>query len=146
LFVVLSLLIPVLILGTLEGLLRCFGFGGYPEVVRNVGPIGDRQLCVIETFSAASYFVSNRSRPGSMFENDFLVPKPEGTFRVLFCGESAAKGFPQPRALAASSFLQAMLGDLMPDRRIEVLNIATTAIASFPVLGLLRESLSIKPD
>lgn len=137
---------PVFVLGVLELILRCIGFGGYLGVLRSVGTIGNAALYITETKAASSYFIANKSRPGTMYENDFLIPKPPDTFRILFCGESAAKGFPQPRAFAASSFLELMLTDLLPERKVEVINMATTAVASFPILGMLRDALPCQPD
>ncbi len=137
---------PIFLLGILELALRCVAFGGYPGVLRSVGTIDNASLYITETKAASSYFIANKSRPGTMYESDFFIPKPPGTLRVLFCGESAAKGFPQPRAFAASAFLELMLADLLPGRKVEVINIATTAVASFPILGLLRDALPCQPD
>src|SRR5262249_44649670 len=66
--------------------------------------------------------------------------------RIFLVGESAAKGYPQPRNLASWAFLQKMLGDAWPDRKVEVINLGTTAVASFPVLGMLTEALEFEPD
>ncbi|MEK6644361.1 MAG: tetratricopeptide repeat protein [Planctomycetota bacterium] len=140
------MLSPVFLLGILELILRCIEFGGYPGVLRSVGTIDNASLYITETKAASSYFIANKSRPGTMYENDFFIPKPPGTLRILVCGESAAKGFPQPRAFAASAFLELMLTDLLPGRKVEVINIATTAVASFPILGMLRDVLPCQPD
>jgi hypothetical protein len=45
-----------------------------------------------------------------------------------------------------AAFLQLMLQDAWPDRRVEVINLGTTAIASFPVLGITTEALDYEPD
>lgn len=137
---------PIFLLGLLELVLRCAAFGGNPNVLRSVGTIDNASLYITETKAASSYFIANKSRPGTMYENDFFIPKPPGTLRILFCGESAAKGFPQPRAFAASAFLELMLEDLLPERNVEVINIATTAVASFPILGMLKDALFCQPD
>src|SRR5947207_860757 len=60
--------------------------------------------------------------------------------------ESAIKGFPEPRNLAASAFLADMLKDAWPDRKVEIINLGTTAVASFPVLEILTEALNYTPD
>ena len=49
-------------------------------------------------------------------------------------------------ALGLAAFLQLMLQDAWPDRRVEVINLGTTAIASFPVLGITTEALDYEPD
>jgi tetratricopeptide (TPR) repeat protein len=45
-----------------------------------------------------------------------------------------------------SSFLQAMLADACPDRRIEVINLGTVAVASFPLVYQVRDALRFSPD
>ncbi|MFQ5412288.1 MAG: tetratricopeptide repeat protein, partial [Phycisphaerae bacterium] len=49
-------------------------------------------------------------------------------------------------AFAASAFLREMLSDLWPERTVEVINAGTTAVASFPVLGMLTEGIEYAPD
>jgi hypothetical protein len=56
-------------------------------------------------------------------------------------GESAAKGYPQPRNLSMQSFLEAMLQDAWPDRKVEVISLGTTAVASFPLVSMVREAV-----
>ncbi len=143
----LSVVAAALILLVLEGVLRLCGFGGYPPTFRRVGTLADGStLVVTDNAGPASYFFANRSRPGTLNQCALVMPKPKGTFRVVLAGESAMKGFPEPRALSAGEFLQAMLSDAWPDRKVEVVNLGTTAVASFPVLGMLTESLEYQPD
>jgi tetratricopeptide (TPR) repeat protein len=147
LFIALSLLFPVFLLVAMEGGLRIAGYGGYPPTLRRVGTLEDgSSLVLADNGGPASYFFANRSRAGSLHQSAFVMPKPAGTVRVMFIGESAAKGFPQSRSLSSPSFLQAMLSDLWPDRTVEVINLGTTAIASYPALGMLTESLEFEPD
>jgi len=146
-FIVVSLLFPLIVLLVLEGFLRLCGYGGYPTTFRRVGTLEDgSSLIITDNPGPASYFFANKSRPGTLNQSALVMPKPKGTFRIMLAGESAMKGFPQPKALAASAFLEAMLGDVWPDRTVEVINLGTTAVASFPVLGLLTESLNYDPD
>ncbi|MFN7020846.1 MAG: hypothetical protein ACK4WH_05910 [Phycisphaerales bacterium] len=147
LFIAASLLFPLVLLLLIEAALRLAGFGGYPPTFRRVGRLADGSTLVIaDNPGPASYFFANRSRPGTLHQSALVMPKPEGTFRVVLAGESAMKGFPQPRALSAGSFLEAMLGDVWPGRTVEVINLGTTAVASYPVLGMLSESLDYDPD
>ncbi|MCC6322370.1 MAG: tetratricopeptide repeat protein [Phycisphaerales bacterium] len=146
-FIVASLLFPFVVLALLEFGLRLAGFGGYPTTFRRIGNMPDgSSLVVTDNPGPASYFFANRSRPGTLHQGSLVMPKPPGVFRVVLAGESAMKGFPQPRALSSASFLREMLGDAWPDRKIEVINLGTTAVASFPVLGMLTESLDYAPD
>lgn len=147
LFIAASLLFPLILLAVIEAVLRLAGFGGYPPTFRRVGTLSDgASLVIADNPGPASYFFANRSRPGTLHQSALVMPKPEGTFRVVLAGESAMKGFPQPKALSAAAFLEAMLGDVWPDRAVEVINLGTTAVASYPVLGMLSESLDYDPD
>jgi hypothetical protein len=74
------------------------------------------------------------------------MPKPAETVRIFLFGESAAKGYPQPRNLAMSAFMEAMLTDAWPGRTVEVINMGTTAVASFPIIPMVREAVALQPD
>ena len=113
---------------------------------RKLGPVPGGNLVVAEQGGAASWFFANSDRSGTSEQYTFVDPKPTNTVRVVLVGESAIQGYPQPRHLCASAFLQRMLQDAWPDRRVEVINLGTTAIASFPVLEIMTEALDYAPD
>ncbi|MCB9837698.1 MAG: SGNH/GDSL hydrolase family protein, partial [Phycisphaeraceae bacterium] len=144
---VFSLLVSALVLGAVEGACRIAGYGGYPPTFAKVGVLDDgSSLVMTQQTGPGSYFFATRSRAGSLNETALVMPKPAGTVRIVVVGGSAAEGSPWSRHLAASSFLQAMLSDCWPEREVEVINLGTTAIASFPVLGIATESLRYDPD
>lgn len=146
-FMAVTLALPLAAIGLIEGGLRLAGWGGYPAFVRIAGrlPSGQR-VALVEPAASKPYFFANPSRPGYAEETNFLMPKPPGTVRVFIVGESAAKGYPQPRNLSLAAFLQAMLADLWPDRRVEVISLGTTAVASFPLVYLVRDAVRFEPD
>ncbi|MCA9284318.1 MAG: tetratricopeptide repeat protein [Phycisphaerales bacterium] len=147
LLIVASLLFSATLLGLLEGSLRLAGYGGYPPTFVRAGTLANGSTLVLTSHGGpTSYFFANRSLPGSLDPSAFEMPKPAGTLRIMIVGESAAKGNPYPRPLSAGAFLAAMLSDLLPGRRIEVVNLGVTAIASFPALGILTEALAYDPD
>lgn len=146
-FVGFTLVMGAALLGMIEGVCRLAGYGGYEPTFQRFGRLADGSELVITDFRGpSSYFFADRSRPGSLDRRALRMPKSPGTFRVVVVGESAAKGFPYPRNLALSAFLEEMLSDLMPGRRVEVINLGTTAVASFPVLGMLKEALEHEVD
>lgn len=147
LFAAITIALPFLALGLAELVLRFFGWGGYPAWLREAGrlPSGE-MLCLVEPAAAKPYFFANPERPGYAEQTNFLMPKPADTVRIFLVGESAAKGYPQPRNLAVSSFLRAMLSDAVPDKKIEVVDLGTTAVASFPLVYQVRDALRFDPD
>ena len=142
-----SLVFSLVVLGLLEGGLRLAGYGGYGSTFFKAGTLPDgSSLIFTDHAGPTSYFFANRSRGGSLDRDAFVMPKPEGTFRVFIVGGSAAKGNPYTHPLTGGSFLREMLADLWPDRDVEVINLGTTAVASFPALGLMTEALRYEPD
>jgi hypothetical protein len=74
-------------------------------------------------------------------------PKPAGALRVVLCGASTVEGFPMPRHLTAAKFLEAMLRELLPERRVEVVNLGVTALASLPIREIARAAIeTLEPD
>ena len=140
------LALPVGLLLAVEGILRLAGQGGYAPLLRKAGEVPGGSLVISDQAGAISYFFANQSRPGYTEQYNFLDPKPKGVFRIFLVGESAAKGYPQPRNLASTAFLQKMLADAWPGRKVEIINLGTTAVASFPVLGMMTEALEFEPD
>ncbi len=143
----LSVALPFLCLLAVEGVLRLLGWGGYPSFLRVSGPLpSGGEVCLVEPAASKPYFFANPDRPGYAEQTNFLRPKPPGTVRIFLFGESAAKGYPQPRNLAMSTFLETMLRDCWPGRRVEVINLGTTAVASFPIVYMVRDALAFEPD
>lgn len=141
------MLLALVVLGGVEGTLRLAGYGGYPPTFKRVGTLPDGSTLVFTDHGGpTSYFFANRSNPGTLDRVAFVMPKPANTVRVMVVGGSAAKGIPQPRGLAWSSFMREMLSDLWPEKKVEVINLGTTAVASYPALGIMTEALEFDPD
>lgn len=145
-FKLLAVALPFLLFGLAEGVMRLAGRGGYPPMLRKVGPADGGNLVVADQGGAISWFFANPTRAGLNELHTFLDPKPTNTVRIFCVGESAMQGYPQPRHLASSAFLQAMLADAWTNRHVEVINLGTTAVASYPVLGIMTEALAFQPD
>ena len=146
-FMLITLSVPLVALVLLELGLRLAGFGGYPSFFRDTGELSPGQSLVITVPDATRpYFFADPDRAGYAEESEFVMPKPAGTFRIMLVGESAAKGYPQPRNLSMGSFLQALLQERWLDRRVEVINLGTTAVASFPLVYLTQAAVEHQPD
>lgn len=146
LFIVISMLIPLLFLAVIEALLRLSGFGGYAPILKRMEDTPQGRLVVSQQAGTRDFFFANLAWPGYSDEYAFFSPKDANTVRIVLVGGSAIKGFPQTRRFAASSFLREMLDDAWPNRTVEVINLGTTAVASFPVREFLEQALEYEPD
>src|SRR5262245_38128604 len=117
-FILAAMLLPLVLLAAVEGVLRLFGFGGHPPILRRVGSTEHGELVITDPAGAVSFFFANPDRPGYNEQYCFYEPRPAGTVRIVLVGESAMKGFPEPRQLAASALVREMLQGGWPDRRV----------------------------
>ncbi|MFM9956796.1 MAG: tetratricopeptide repeat protein [Phycisphaerales bacterium] len=149
-FIVMAMLIPLAVVGVAEVALRIFGgFGGYPPTIRPIGPLPEQPgsvLHVTDNAGPRTWFINNPHQPGALDDQSMVMPKPPGLVRIIAVGESAMKGFPQPRALTSTRFLEWRWRAARPGTDVEVINLGVTAIASYPVLGILSEALEYQPD
>lgn len=144
LFSLIALSIPVLFILFLEIVLRLLNYGG------------DNRLFVPTPTEDSKYYGINRSVCRRYFVRDDFVPtprkdlflreKPEGTFRIFVLGGSTTAGFPYAHNVSFPRILHRRLTDTFPDRRIEVVNTAMTAINSYTLLDFMDEILKQKPD
>lgn len=144
LFNVILISLPFIILLIIEIFLRIFNYGenyrlfvDFPghdySAYRFINPDIGRKY-----FQRISY-----NRPcGDMF----LKEKPENGFRIFVLGSSTVLGFPYDQNLMFTRILQDRLQDCYPDKKIEVINTAITAINSFTLLDYTDDILKEKPD
>lgn len=142
---VITLLLPLGVLVVLEVAMRLAGAGrveplfvpvegapGYeqphPEVIRRFFPNPDAAPDV------------------SIDTTYFRAAKPPGTFRVFVLGESSAAGFPYGRWASPGEFLARRLQRGLPDRDVEVITAAMSAVTSYVLLDFVDEILARDPD
>jgi len=136
-FLVLSVLVPLVLLGAAECLCRLFtdptagpaGSAGLFE------PTGDDRTLKVR----AAWF-------STFHPLEFAKEKPEGVVRVLCLGGSSTYGFPFGRETAFPRWLQELLEHSHPEKRWEVLNLGGMSYGSRRILALMPELLSLGPD
>jgi tetratricopeptide (TPR) repeat protein len=143
-FIFITLALPVVILMFMEIILR----------VVHYGP--DLSLFTTEVFNGRTYHIMNPSVKNRYFyrvkfmpstsPDYFLVPKPQGTYRVFCLGASTTVGFPYYFNVSFSTALRERLRRIFPDRKIEVINIGMTATNSYTSLDMAREAVAYEPD
>lgn len=144
LLLTITLLVPILILGTVEGLIRL------------ARPDGGLPLFADARFVRGDYLVANPSVGKRWFAGiqDAPAPapevfsrrKPDRGVRLFVLGESAAAGFPYPRNVTFSRLLRDVLRDVLPGDSVEVVNLGIAATNSFAMLDMVKEVADQQPD
>lgn len=135
---------PVLLLILLETCLRLFNYG--PNL----------SLFTTEQVGGKTYHVMNQGVKGRYFStvafspnispDYFLVPKPNGTYRIFCLGGSTTIGFPYGPVGSFSSFLRDRLRATFPNKSVEIINLGMTATNSYTVADILHEVVNFEPD
>jgi lysophospholipase L1-like esterase len=145
--VLFSFLLTGLILlcfGVLEITLRVIGYGGNPDLFITESIQGSvYKKCNPQVGKRYFFRQTTLPRPS----NDvFLAQKPDNGYRIFVLGGSTALGFPYGNHIMFSRILQRRLQDTFPDRRIEVVNVAMTAVNSYAMLDFMDDVIQQKPD
>jgi tetratricopeptide (TPR) repeat protein len=144
LFRIITLSLPLLILLLLEGFLRIVSYGDNPGLFIQNPKEGYSRYMILNPAVGRKYF---RKLEYDAPPNDiFLKKKPEGTFRIFVMGSSTVVGFPYEENLMFSRILHKRLEDAFPERHIEMVNTAITAINSFTLLDYAGAVISQDPD
>ena len=137
-----AILVPVLLVGIIEVVLRFSGVGFSTELFVPCTLKGQPAACY-NLFFPAPFF------PPGMIKTPqaYAIPteKPQGTFRIFVLGESAAMGDPDP-AYAFSRYLEVMLRERFPAMKFEIVNTGSVAINSHVLLPIARDLAHYRPD
>jgi tetratricopeptide (TPR) repeat protein len=136
------IIIPIILLGSLELGLRLFGFG-YPANAIIKSKIDGREIYSHNLKFGWRFFAKVISRKfyGFVFDAD----KQPQTYRIFILGASAAAGKPVP-AYSFGRILEVMLGDMYPHTRFEVITAAMPALNSHVVREIAKECAKYEPD
>lgn len=145
LFYVIAALIPLLILGGLEWLLRFTPvYQRYPLVIDAPGMPGYLQT---NPELIKRYFANPAQAPDLAIDTQYiLAKKPQGQVRIVLQGGSSAAGFPYGRFGSPAAMLQQRLKRLYPEQDILVINTAMSAVNSYTLRDLSKEVLALEPD
>ena len=137
-----ALLLGLVLVALIEGGLRLIPALDPPAFALQLAHIEGRALHAVNPDYARRFFadMAEPIRRGiRMTPRPYIEPAPEGALRMLFAGGSTVQGYPHPKRLSAPSYLQEMLGDLFPERQIEVFNAGITAASSFAVARAVED-------
>ncbi|NOX36025.1 MAG: tetratricopeptide repeat protein [Calditrichaeota bacterium] len=137
-------LIPLLFFLLLELGLQAIQYGGNLKLfISLTGPYSD--YLAVNPSVGKRFFFTQVTVPTP--SNDvFLKKKPENGYRIFVLGGSTTIGYPYGPNLMFSRLLHLMLNEIFPDRHIEVVNVAMTAVNSYAYLDYLDEILAQDPD
>jgi tetratricopeptide (TPR) repeat protein len=130
-----AILVPALFLAAIELTLRIAGYG-YDAGFFQKRTVGGRDYFINNEKFSLRFFPKQLARWAHPVR--ILAEKPPDIFRIFVMGESAAQGDPEP-AFAASRYLEALLRDRYPSLKIEVANVAFTAINSHVILPIAHD-------
>lgn len=117
-----------------------------PQLVVELAQFEEKSLHSINPTYARRFFSGVDVDGMRMTPRPFVEPRHTNSLRVVIVGGSTVQGYPHPRRLTTSSYLQSMLGDALPQRRVEVFNLGITAISSFAVARVVEDAMELKPD
>jgi tetratricopeptide (TPR) repeat protein len=143
-FFAVALAIPVLFFLFLEGGLRLAGVRGNPDLFVPLRWQNKEYWRLNENFSKRYFYTL--SSPPTPSNDIFLKQKPENGLRIFYLGESSAAGYPYGHNAMPSRMLADVLKDAYPDRHVEVVNMAMSAINSYTLYDMTSEILVHKPD
>lgn len=143
-FWLITISLPFLVLVLLEFGLRIFNYG---VNVKLFIPLPDEtsKFYGINLEVSKRYFTKLGDVPTPR-KDLFLKEKPKNGYRIFVLGESSAAGFPYGNNITFSRILNRRLSDTFPDKYIEIVNTAMTAINTYTQLDFLDEILEHKPD
>jgi len=143
-FRILSFLFSVLFLIIIELGLRIFRYGEDLSLFVST-PSETSVYYGINQNIGKRYFYSDSFSP-SPRKDLFFKKKPENGYRIFVLGGSTTAGFPYGNNVTFTRILHRRLSDTFPDRKIEVINTALTAVNSYTLLDFTDEIIDYQPD
>ncbi len=145
-FTAVLILLPFLVLGSAELLLRAAGIAAPPPVFL-VREVDGQRLLVLNPEVARRFFHVGQGGEVRAASTQILPEeKPPATRRILCLGESTTAGFPFPAHGAFPAILQLILEERDPSIAWEVTNLGVTALSSSSVASMMDEILATRPD
>jgi lysophospholipase L1-like esterase len=145
LFLLITLLLPLLLLLAAEIALRATGVGGLEPLFI---PVQDAPGYLQPNPAAVQrFFPDPRRAPDVAIDTAWFPSRKEaGTLRIFVQGESSAAGFPYGRWASPAALLQGRLQRAYPERNVEVISTAMAAVTSYVLLDFADEIIAQHPD
>lgn len=144
-FTLLTILLPFLALALLEGTLRLAGFGQtYPLFV----PVPQaKDFLQVNRDVVRRFMVREEDTPNLWIRPVYFRPEKEpGTVRIFVQGGSSAEGYPYGYGASPAGMLDQRLQRTFPERNVEVVTTAMSAVNTYTLLDFQEEILEQQPD
>ena len=136
--------IPILFFVILELCLTVFNYGGSIRLF--VSGRGDLARYAWVNPYVCRRFFSKFKMPPDPPNDTFLKEKPENGYRIFVLGGSTTAGYPYGNNIMFTRILERRLADTFPEKTVEMINVATSAINSHALLDFTDEILKREPD
>lgn len=144
LFGFIMIITPLIIIVLFELLLRVVGYGdNFSLFVKHPDKEYSKYMVVNPHVGKKYFHQFEYTHPP---KDIFLKNKPDSVFRIFVMGSSTVVGFPYENNLMFSRILHDRLEQAYPNKKIEVVNTAITAINSFTLRDYMPQVLKQKPD
>lgn len=142
-FRLIALSLPIVFIIVAELVLRGCNYG-YDTSVFIPAP-GNKDYLIFNPDASKPYFTDPVLATSGNRE-PFRRTKDPGTIRIFILGESTTIGYPYFHNGSFHRWLEYRLLQTNPGKRIELINIALTAVNSYTTLGFAREVAKQQPD
>ncbi len=144
-FWLIAIALPFLFFVGLEWALRVAGFGKSMPLFMENPNAPDYMLPTPDVVKR--YFHDDDHAPHVTIETNFFKKqKSERGLRLFVQGGSTAAGFPYGYSTSIAGMLDYRLKQSFPDREIEVVNTALSAVNSYTILDFVDEIIEQQPD
>ncbi len=144
LFYGITISIPFLFFLVLELILRSTNYLGNTDLFIDPNIPTNEYRIPNPNFASRYFFYTNVIPSPSI--DVFLAEKPKDSYRVFAMGGSTAAGYPYGFNGTFSRVVDDVLQDAMPDKNVEVVNVAISAINTYTLYDQLDEIIEHKPD
>ncbi|HVY73854.1 MAG TPA: hypothetical protein VG890_03435, partial [Puia sp.] len=138
-----GVMMPFLFLLLLELVLRLFHYGYNTDLF--IEYPGNKDYLVMNPDASRKYF-SDQAIATTGNTEPFKKEKDDNTLRIFVLGESTTIGYPYFHNASFHRWLQYRIDRGLPDKNLEIINCALTAVNSYTVLGFAKQVVNYQPD
>ncbi len=145
LFKIIAATLPLIVILIMELVLRIFGYGENYQLFNRVIGENGKEYLVVNSDVSKKYFKDTEFQSDSQSDL-FLKHKTDSTFRVFVQGASTVVGYPFYKGASFPRLLKHRLSRTFPEKNIEVVNTAITAVNSYTLWDITDKIIDQKPD